>query len=186
MPTTVENMQVEGFEADDATIEDGAVDVKEVEGVLVGGGAAASEAAEDGAPDGEAGEGEKAATRARGAMNKELGRRGERAAEKFLVRRGYDVVARNWTCPAGEADLVVRDESSIVFVEVKTRTSVEKGLPEEAVGREKRSKYERIAAFFLSDYPYTDMFVRFDVISILVMHEDRAFVRHHINAFGVG
>ena len=118
--------------------------------------------------------------------NKQLGARGEDAAARYLERRGYDIVDRNWTCPAGEADIVARDEKYLVFVEVKTRTSVETGFPEEAVDGKRRDRYERIAAFYLQDHDFVDMPVRFDVVALLVCDTDRAFIRHHINAFGEG
>ena len=115
--------------------------------------------------------------------NVKLGRRGEGAAARFLARRGYEIVERNWKCAAGEADIIARDGKWIVFVEVKTRTSVEKGLPSDAVDAKKREKYEKIAALFLSDFDEVDVPVRFDVVSLLVIAPDRALVRHHINAF---
>ena len=119
------------------------------------------------------------------APNVELGRRGENAAASFLNRRGYTVLKRNWTCPAGEADIIARDGSAIVFIEVKTRSGAEKGLPSEAVGKQKREKYEKIAAMYLQDIDDVDVQVRFDVISILVIAKDRALLRHHVNAFGI-
>ena len=121
-----------------------------------------------------------------GERNKELGRRGEDAAARFLERRGYDIVARNWTCFAGEADIVARDRQAVVFVEVKTRSNTEKGLPSEAVDAGKRRRYERIAALFLQGFDVVDVPVRFDVVSIVVVPPDRAFIRHHIGAFSAG
>ncbi len=121
-----------------------------------------------------------------GKKNKELGRRGEQAAARFLYRRGYDIVAQNWVCPYGEADIVARDADTLVFVEVKTRSNCEKGFPAEAVNQKKRDKYERIALAFLKEYGESDIIVRFDVVSIVVIAPDRALIRHHINAFSVG
>ena len=118
--------------------------------------------------------------------NIELGRRGEEAAARFLERRGFEVLKRNWTCSAGEADIIAQDEDTLVFVEVKTRSNTEKGLPEEAVDERKRERYERIAAAFLQTYETVDIAVRFDVVSILVIGSERAFLRHHVNAFSVG
>ncbi len=118
--------------------------------------------------------------------NIELGRRGEEAAARFLERRGFEVLERNWTCSAGEADIIAQDEDTLVFVEVKTRSNTEKGLPEEAVDERKRERYERIAAAFLQTYETVDIAVRFDVVSILVIGSERAFLRHHVNAFSVG
>lgn len=121
-----------------------------------------------------------------GCRNRELGRRGEDAAARFLDRRGYDIVERNWTCAAGEADIIAHDGEALVFVEVKTRSNTEKGLPSEAVDAGKRRRYERIAALFLVDYDVVDVPVRFDVVSIVVVPPDRAFIRHHIGAFSAG
>ena len=118
-----------------------------------------------------------------GCRNRELGRRGEDAAARFLDRRGYDIVERNWTCAAGEADIIARDGEALVFVEVKTRSNTEKGLPSEAVDAGKRRRYERIAALFLVDYDVVDVPVRFDIVSIVAISPDRAMIRHHINAF---
>ena len=121
-----------------------------------------------------------------GERNAELGRRGEDAAARFLDRRGYEIVERNWTCAAGEADIIARDGEALVFVEVKTRSNTEKGLPSEAVDAGKRRRYERIAALFLVDYDVVDVPVRFDVVSIAVVPPARAFIRHHIGAFSAG
>ena len=124
----------------------------------------------------------------RGVRNKELGAKGELAAALFLERRGYEIVEQNWRCPAGEADLIARDENgTVVFVEVKTRTGVEHGFPAEAVTPARRRRYERIAGYYLSDHVFEDARVRFDVLSILSMRpRNRAYIRHHIDAFGVG
>ena len=120
--------------------------------------------------------------------NIDLGKRGEDAAAKFLERHGYEIIVRNWTCSAGEADIIARDGDALVFVEVKTRSNTEKGLPEEAITTAKRKRYEKIAVSFLKGFDLDeadDVQVRFDVVSIVVVSPDRAFVRHHINAFGV-
>ena len=117
------------------------------------------------------------------------GRRGEGGFGSRLAGRarpprrgGGCAVPRE--CAAGEADIVARDgDGSIVFVEVKTRSNCERGLPSEAVDAEKRKRYERIAACFLADYDVVDVPVRFDIIGIVAVAEDRAMIRHHINAF---
>ncbi len=113
----------------------------------------------------------------------EIGRRGEQAAVRYLQRMGYEVVDRNWECPAGEADIVALDEGTLVFCEVKTRTSLDHGLPVEAVDAQKRNRYEKIAGWYLRDHDYTDMCVRFDIVALLVVNGERALVRHYVNAF---
>ena len=112
-----------------------------------------------------------------------LGTRGEQAAAAYLERRGFTILDRNWRCPAGEADIIALDGDEIVFVEVKTRSDLERGLPEDAITADKRNRYERIAAMWLQDHSYVDVYLRFDVVSILVLGSDRALLRYHKNAF---
>lgn len=121
--------------------------------------------------------------KAKNMHNKELGARGEEAAARFLVHRGYEILERNWTCTAGEADIVARDGDAIVFVEVKTRSDSSMGFPAEAVTAKKRQRYERIACLYLERHELTDVLVRFDVISLVAIATDRALIRHHINAW---
>lgn len=124
--------------------------------------------------------------RKRNMHNKDIGRRGEQAAARYLDHIGYEILERNFSCPFGEADIIARDGDTLTFVEVKTRTGVAKGFPSEAVDARKRSRYERIAGWYLRDYEVTNIPVRFDVIAIMVVSEDRAFLRHYCNAFGCG
>ena len=106
--------------------------------------------------------------------------------EKFLERKGLKIIAKNWTCDEGLIDLVCEDDDVLVFVEVKTRRSVEGvGFPEDAISKSKRERAERMAAEFLKTYDKVDVQVRFDIIAILTISDDRAFLRYHINAFGI-
>lgn len=114
---------------------------------------------------------------------KRLGERGEDAAAAFLDRAGMTVVERNWRCPAGEVDIVALEDQTIVLVEVKTRRTVGKGTPEEAVTPAKRRRYAKLAAAYLQSAGVTNVSVRFDVIALLVVAENRALLRHHRNAF---
>ena len=112
-----------------------------------------------------------------------LGKRGEDAAARYLESHGYEILERNWKCCAGEADIIALDEDDLVFIEVKTRSNIKLGFPEEAVDARKRNRYEKIAALYLRDFDRCDFPVRFDVIGILVTQRDRAMLRHHVNAF---
>ncbi|MBR2521892.1 MAG: YraN family protein [Coriobacteriales bacterium] len=121
-----------------------------------------------------------------GKHNQELGAKGEEAARYYLERRGCEILEQNWQCPFGEADLIAMDDGVLVFVEVKTRSCDAHGLPEEAVDAKKRRRYEMIALAYLKESDFDSLQVRFDVISITMMGLRKAFLRHHINAFGVG
>ncbi|KAB1650975.1 YraN family protein [Adlercreutzia muris] len=122
----------------------------------------------------------------RGRRNRALGARGEDAAVRFLEARGYHILERNWTCFAGEADIIAADGTTLVFVEVKTRRDDSHGLPSEAVGRAKRERYEKIALAYVTDHFFDEAVVRFDVVAITVLPEDRAFVSHHVGAYSAG
>lgn len=120
------------------------------------------------------------------ASRQELGRKGEEAAVRYLKSRGYTIIKRNWFCRFGEADIIARDpEGTLCFIEVKTRQSVEAGLPEEAITRSKQSRYERIALCYMmvtDDWDDNDS-VRFDAIAICVTAPHRAMLRHHKGCF---
>jgi putative endonuclease len=112
-----------------------------------------------------------------------LGERGEDAAAAYLERTGVTVVERNWRCQSGEIDIVALDGTTVVLCEVKTRTTRAKGEPEAAVTAAKRRRYARLAQAYLQASGLTDAGVRFDVIALLVIAEDRALLRHHRGAF---
>ncbi len=118
--------------------------------------------------------------------NKELGRRGEQAAARYLELLGYEILEMNWTCPAGEADIIARDGCTLVFVEVKTRSNFKKGFPSEAVTPEKRARYEKIACWYVRDYEHVDIPMRFDIVALVVLTQERAAIRHYRNAFEIG
>ena len=115
-----------------------------------------------------------------------VGQRGEDVTCMFLEQMGFEILERNWRCPSGEADIIAIDDGWLVFVEVKTRSSEATGLPEEAVTREKRRKYEEIALAYLRTVRFGSMFMRFDVASVTLLDDDRGVLRYHRNAFGAG
>lgn len=113
-----------------------------------------------------------------------LGARGEREAERFLRRRGYRIVARGARDRLGEIDLIAIDQGTIVFVEVKTRTSHAMGHPGEAVDLRKQRQLTRVALAFLKRHDLLEYPARFDVIAI-TWPEDQAEpqIEHIRNAF---
>jgi putative endonuclease len=95
-----------------------------------------------------------------------LGERGERAAARYLRRRGYKIVARKDRGRLGELDLVAVDGRTVVFVEVKTRRSHDAGHPAEAVGPEKQARLTRLAVAFLKRHDLLEHPARFDVVAV--------------------
>lgn len=99
---------------------------------------------------------------------KARGQFGENEAARWYVRRGYDVVARNWRCAAGEVDLILRRCDLVVFCEVKARASNEFGGPEGAVNWEKQRRLRRLATLWLAEArPAGALDVRFDVAAVV-------------------
>jgi putative endonuclease len=99
--------------------------------------------------------------------SKKLGELGEELAVRYLINKKYHILARNWRDRGGELDVVARDGGTLVFVEVKTRTSDTFALPIDSVGFEKQRKLHRLAERFIARNDFTDCEVRFDVISIV-------------------
>jgi putative endonuclease len=98
---------------------------------------------------------------------KALGAYGETLATRWYEQRGYVVVARNWRCRDGEIDLILRRDRSLVFCEVKTRSSDAFGAPVEAVGWRKQRKLRALAAIWMGETGVRPASIRFDVASVL-------------------
>ena len=115
----------------------------------------------------------------------ELGRRGEEAAYFYLRRRGYIVVARGWRSGKvhGDLDLVAWEDSTLCFIEVKTRTSRNVATAESAVDDDKTRVLRRIARQYLHALPVAPDQVRFDVLSIYFEAQKPADYLHFRNAF---
>lgn len=95
----------------------------------------------------------------------ERGRAAEDAACELLVRGGYTIVARNVRLAGAEIDVVALDDSTTVFVEVRSRSSRRHGGPLETVGRQKQARIARAAAAYLQRLP-RPVAARFDVVGV--------------------
>lgn len=96
-----------------------------------------------------------------------LGAHGERLAARRYEADGYEVLARNWRCAGGELDLVLRRDDTIVFAEVKTRTSDRFGHPAEAVTVAKQRRIRGLAQRWCAETGNRARVLRFDVVSVL-------------------
>lgn len=97
------------------------------------------------------------------------GKEGEKIAADFLKKNGYRIVETNYRCPIGEIDIIARDKSELVFVEVKARKSSAMGYPEQAVGVKKQRKMSQLALWYLQEKKTNDARARFDVVAILLL-----------------
>lgn len=113
-----------------------------------------------------------------------LGKFGEEAARRFLKNRNYKIVNKNYRTPFGEIDIVAYKQRSFIFVEVKTRTSLNFGLPEEAVGKKKRISMIKAARFYMKKHNVYGCDAMFGVISIITKSGQALDIKFIDNAFG--
>ncbi len=113
-----------------------------------------------------------------------LGRWGEKRCERFLRRKGFKTIARNFACKMGEIDLIATENSgAIVFVEVRTRADESYTQAQETVTPKKQARLIRTAKYFLKTYKVKDRPLRFDVVAVVLGHKGRPKIRHYENAF---
>ena len=97
-----------------------------------------------------------------------LGLYGEKLAGNYLQSIGYEILERNWRCNIGEIDLIVRDKSRYVFVEVKTRNGAGFGHPFEAITDAKLSRLRKLVSEWCRARQLSGIDVRIDAVSVLV------------------
>ena len=98
--------------------------------------------------------------------NISLGKFGEDYTAEFLEKNGYEILDRNYRNGYGEIDIIAKKDEYIVFIEVKTRTSLDFGCPSEAVGYTKQKKIRNLASFYLQGFP--GLSARFDIAEVLI------------------
>ena len=120
---------------------------------------------------------------------KSLGQRGEAAAERYLKKRGYKIVARGQRDSLGELDLVAVDMRdpfgpTVVFVEVKTRSSHDAGHPAEAVDADKQRRITNLALGYLRRHGLLNHRARFDVLAVTwPADQKKPTIEHFESAF---
>lgn len=112
-----------------------------------------------------------------------LGSQGESLAEKYLKKKGYLMIERNFRCKYGEIDIIAMDGPTLVFVEVKTRRSLRYGLPCEAVNDAKIRHLKRMVSYYMTVCGMENRDARIDVIEIL-MEAECPYLRHIENITG--
>ena len=115
-----------------------------------------------------------------------FGAEGEQDVGAYLEGKGYRILAMNYTRSTGEIDLIAQERDTVVFVEVKRRTSQRYGRPAEAVTPTKRRRIVRTALLYLQQTRQLDVPVRFDVIELLpgeLRHIEAAFDATGMNKY---
>lgn len=116
-------------------------------------------------------------------MEATINEKAMRGIGTFLARRGMEIVEESWAHGKDRIDFVVDDEGELVFIDCQIRENEGNGLGDEAPNRK---MFERIAAAYLAEHlDIPEGAVRFDIISMLILGDHKALIRHHRNALGV-
>lgn len=112
---------------------------------------------------------------------REFGNQGEATAAKFLEDHGFRILERQWRSPFGEVDLISEDAAGeLVFVEVKSRRSLEAGFPEDSVTPAKLRHLEASAECFLEEVGWSERPYRFDVVAIIESADGQTLDIQHL------
>jgi putative endonuclease len=95
------------------------------------------------------------------------GRKGERIACRFLLRQGFDILARRYRSRSGELDIIAFEKETLVFIEVKSRSSRKFGEPWEFVDWQKQQLLRRTAEDFIANHDLVEYAYRFDIVSVV-------------------
>jgi putative endonuclease len=123
--------------------------------------------------------------------NQVIGKWGEELAAKYLEQKGYSIVARNVRTQYGEIDLILTQpvverscaKDVLVFVEVKTRRTLNYGYPEESINTQKKTHLLQAIQSYLQDHPELENEWRVDVVAIHRSAKDqKPLITHFINA----
>lgn len=115
--------------------------------------------------------------------NLSVGKRGESIAEAYLRGQGFVILEKNYRSRTGEIDIVARDGTTIVFVEVKARRTLAYGVPQLAVTPFKQRQISRAALAWLAHRRKTGENARFDVVAVYLPDHSVPDIEHIRNAF---
>ena len=96
----------------------------------------------------------------------EVGKLGEKTAQKFLKKRGYRIRETGFRCPRGEIDIIAQQKDCLVFVEVRTKSSLDFGTPEESITQAKKKRLIALALTYTSTHQNIPTLWRIDVVAI--------------------
>jgi putative endonuclease len=115
-------------------------------------------------------------------QSSKTGSLGEERAQGYLQNKGLKLVTRNFGCRWGELDLIMRDDGTLVIVEVRVRSSAEYGLAHETVNRKKQLKIIKATKFYIQQENWSGD-VRFDVVAVVPTGNDQFTIEHIKDAF---
>lgn len=109
----------------------------------------------------------------------ELGRRGEVIAENYLEASGYKIIKRNYRIGHSDIDILAMNGAVLVFVEVRTKSSADSGMPEESLNKKKIRRMTRTAELYIAKNGYTGS-ARLDAVCIVLNRSNKiAYYKHY-------
>ncbi len=116
---------------------------------------------------------------------RDVGILGEKLAKDFLKKRGYRITETNYRCPEGEIDIVAKHRDYLVFIEVRTKTSLEFGSPEESITPAKMEKLRAVTAHYQQTHSNLPQLWRIDVVAIELTQKGKLsridLIEHAVN-----
>ncbi len=113
--------------------------------------------------------------------NRARGRAGEELVQDYLNSKGYSILERNYKNKIGEIDIIAKDGDILVFIEVKSRTSISYGYAFEAVDLRKQRKIVNCSMLYVKYKKYGNLQLRYDIIEVYFQKDIK--INHLINAF---
>ena len=108
----------------------------------------------------------------------DIGRQGEQLAAQYLLQRGYTLLTANWRCAGGEIDIVARQDTTIVFVEVRTRRAATVDTALESITPRKRQRMLTAAQLYLAQNELDSADWRIDVIAVALPRSSAPLIEH--------
>ncbi len=103
---------------------------------------------------------------------RQVGLAGEKEARNYLESKGYEIIETNYRCPLGEIDIIAREQETIVFIEVRTRTGLAFGGPEESINFKKAHQMRRLAQYYLKTISVNERPCRIDLVAVRLKKND--------------
>lgn len=111
------------------------------------------------------------------AFHNELGKKGEELAKEFLQKNGYTILESNFVFQKAEIDIIAQKDDALIVVEVKTRSSVDFGNPQDFVSPKKIKLLVKAIDEYVN-LKNIDLSIRFDIISVI--HDKSDFIIEHL------
>lgn len=117
-------------------------------------------------------------------FNRQKGNEGESLAVGYLQKKGYKIIVRNFRTRFGELDIICRKNDTLIFVEVKTKTSGDFGTPEEMFTKSKLAKVKKMADVYLVTNNLNNYLCRIDLIAVnLDENSQKPQINHYENLY---